>query len=260
MVSIDTHPDHAFAWVDLAARDVDASVAFYAGLFGWTTFTAEGSPYTIFLAGDRPAAGVMELTAEMGEMPQVWSVYVSVADADATASDITQAGGSVLQPPFELPDGGRIAVVADPAGAVFCLFEGNNDNGLKVMDEVGAPCWFDCMSRQPEVSQAFYETVFGWTSEAMEMGEMTYIVLARDGEPTGGVMPMPPTVPAEVPSHWVISFVVADADAAAAYVESEGGTITLPPMVTPFGRSCGVIDPWGASLTLIDRSSATENV
>ena len=86
---------------------------------------------------------------------------------------------------------------------------------------------------------------------------MEYTMFLNDGEPTCGMMAMPDMMPAEVPSHWVVNFVVPDCDAAVAYASSNGGTVTMPPMDTPFGRAAGLIDPQGAVLTVIDRSTAT---
>ncbi len=259
MVTFDEHAEHAISWVDLAAVDLDAASAFYAGLFGWTAVTDGETPYAIYLRGEDAVAGAMELTPEMGEMPPVWSVYVNVVDADVTIAAATAAGGAVFQEPFDIPDNGRIAVIADPAGAVICLFEGQGDSGLKVMDEVGAPCWFDCLSRDVTASTSFYETVFGWTSEVMDMGEMSYTIFSNGGTPTAGTMALPAMVPAEVPSHWQVNFVVADADAAASYVAENGGTVTMAPNDTPFGRAASMMDPWGAVFAVIDRSTATDD-
>lgn len=256
MVTTDTHATHAISWVELATRDVDAAAEFYQGLFGWNTFNDGHTPYTIFQVGDQAVAGVMALPLEMGDMPPVWSTYVQVADADATIASVNDAGGQVMQAPFDIPAGGRIAVIADPSGAVICLTEGTADKGMKVMDEIGAPCWFDCMSRDVGAATAFYNQVFGWTSEEME--DMGYTVFSNNGEWVCGTMAMPDMVPAEVPSHWVVNFVVADADVAAAYATANGAMVTMPPMDTPFGRACGIVDPWGAPFTVIDRSTATE--
>ncbi len=256
MPAIDTHKPHSISWVDLAAADIDSASKFYEGLFGWTTFNDGETPYSIFMVGDSAVAGVMELSPEMGDMPPVWSTYVSVVDADATIAAVTNAGGAVFQEPFEIPGGGRIAVIADPAGAAICLFEGMADSGMKLMDENGAPCWFDCVSRDTKVSAAFYAEVFGWTSEYME--EMQYTVFINDGEWICGTYQMPDEVPAEVPSHWMVNFVVPDCDAAVAYATENGGSMWMPPMDTPFGRAAGVADPSGAALTVIDRSTATQ--
>lgn len=193
MVSIDTHPLHNISWVDLASKDVDAAIEFYSGLFGWTTFNDGETPYSIFMAGDKPVGGIMGMTPEMGEMPAVWSTYVNVEDADAIIAAATAAGGSVYQPPFDIPGGGRIAVIGDPDGAALCLFEGNADNGLKALDEVGAPCWWDCMTRDAAGAKAFYTTVFGWGIE--EIPEMNYTIFTNHGEYLCGTMAMPDDVP-----------------------------------------------------------------
>ncbi len=256
MVSIDTHPTHNISWVDLAARELDPSIGFYTGLFGWTTFRDADTPYVIFQVEEAAVAGIMAITPEMGEMPPVWSTYITVDDADAIAAAVSDAGGAVLQPPFEIPGGGRIAVITDPVGAAICLFEGMAENGMKVMDENGAPCWFDCMTHNTEAAGAFYTTVFGWTSEFM--AEMDYTIFSNRGEPICGMMAMPDGVPAEVPSHWVVNFVVPDCDRAVEYVTSNGGMATMAPMDTPFGRAASLMDPWGAVFNVIDRSTAVE--
>jgi len=256
MVKVDTNPSHSIGWVDLAASDLDAARDFYAGLLGWTYFNDGETPYWMCMVGEHPVAGMMALTPEMGDMPPVWSTYVVVEDAQATIDAATAAGGTVFQPPFDIPDGSKIAVIGDPAGAAICLFEGLADNGMKLRDEVGASCWYDCQSRDAAAAIEFYKTVFGWTANTLDMG-MPYTVFSLDGEQTCGIMQMPEEVPAEVPSHWVVNFVVADSDQAASYATANGATITVPPMDTPFGRSVGFLDPWGAPVMVIDRSQAT---
>ena len=254
MGTIEEHPIHSISWVDLAAKDLEAAGQFYKGLFGWSAFAVPDTDYTMFMVGEAPVAGAMELTPEMGEMPPVWSTYIAVEDADATVADVVEAGGTVMQEPFDIPDGDRIAVIADPSGAVICLFEGDRQNGMKVMDENGAPCWFDCATRDTEAAGAFYSKVFGWTTD--HMPEMDYTMFMNNGIPTCGMFALPEEVPAEVPAHWVVNFVVPDTDQAVAYATENGGMVTMPPMDTPFGRAAGLMDPWGAVLTVIDRSKA----
>lgn len=113
------------------------------------------------------------------------------------------------------------------------------------------------MTRDLDASVKFCNDVFGWTAETMEFDGFSYTVMANDGQPTCGAMAMPPMMPAEVPSHWVVNFAVSDCDKAAAYVSANGGTVTSPANDTPFGRACSVMDPWGAVLNVIDRSTAT---
>jgi len=242
MVKVTENPKHSIGWVDLATTDLDGARNFYSGLLGWTYFNDGETPYWMCMVDKNPVAGMMEMTPEMGEMPPVWSTYVVVDDVDATIAATTAAGGMVYQPPFDIPDGSRIAVIGDPAGAAICLFEGLGNNGMKLRDEVGASCWYDCRSRDAAAAIEFYETVFGWSSETIDMG-MAYTVFSLDGERICGLM---------------VDFVVADTDEAAAYAADNGATITVPPMDTPFGRSCGMLDPWGSPVMVIDRSTATD--
>jgi predicted enzyme related to lactoylglutathione lyase len=255
MPHYDTHAHHTISWVDLAAKDLSGALEFYSEMMGWTSFNDGETPYHVFQRDEIAVGGVMELTGDMGEMPPVWSVYVSVADAQATCDAATTAGGAVYQAPFDIPDGGKIAVVADPAGSVICPFEGMDGNGLGMLDEPGAPCWFDCMSRDVDASIAFYETVFGWSAQPMP-GDFPYTVFLHDGVPLAGTMPMPPQMPDEVPSHWVVNFSVDDADIATEVLVAAGGTVMMPPSDTMFGRSASVMDPWGTPFNIIDRSGA----
>ena len=255
MPTYERHEHHTISWVDLAAKDLDGAVEFYRGLMNWTTFNDGETPYHIFQRDGAAVAGVMELSPEMGDMPPVWSIYVSVADADASIAAAEAAGGSVYQPPFDIPDGGRIAVIGDPAGAAICLFEGMDENGMSMIDEPGAPCWFDCMSRDVDAAKAFYGEVFGWDAQKMP-GDFPYTVFLKDGQPLAGTMPMPEQLPAEVPSHWVVNFSIDDTDAAVEYLVERGGSVMMPPTDTMFGRSASVMDPWGSTFNVIDRSKA----
>ncbi len=100
MASIDTHKTHSISWVDLAAADLAAGIEWYGGLFGWNTFNDGKTPYTIFMVGGSPVAGVMQIRRNGGNAR--WSTYVTVEDADATVAKVTAAGGNVFQQPFEI--------------------------------------------------------------------------------------------------------------------------------------------------------------
>lgn len=256
MPTYESHPHNTISWIDLSCTDLDQSLELYSELMGWTTFNDGETPYWIFQNDGSAVGGAMALTPEMGEMPQAWSLYVSVEDADATIAAVTAAGGSVMQPPFDIPDGGKIAVIADPAGAAICLFEGIAENGLGQIDEPGAPCWFDCMSRDVAAAEAFYTSVFGWSGAPMP-GPMPYTVFSQGDRAICGMMAMPEQMPAEVPSYWYPSFSVPDANAAVAKMTERGGQVLMAPGDTPFGRAASLQDPWGAVFNVIDRSSAT---
>ena len=112
----------SFCWNELATRDIEKAREFYAALLDWEFEDHEAAPskYYIIKNGGDPNGGLMQMTEEWGEIPPVWIVYFAVADTDATAALVTKAGGKINVPPFDTPVG-RIAVVADPQGAVFSL-------------------------------------------------------------------------------------------------------------------------------------------
>jgi predicted enzyme related to lactoylglutathione lyase len=108
-------------WNELIT-DNPAAVPFYEQVLGVTTSTADmgEDKYTMFEAGGQQVAGTMP--PQMSGVPNHWHVYFAVSDADATAAKIKQLGGSVIVEPFDTPIG-KMAVVADPQGAVFSLFQ-----------------------------------------------------------------------------------------------------------------------------------------
>jgi len=120
----------SFAWNELMTDDLDAAIAFYGGLFGWTARTTEGEmPYTEFQLDGRSIGGMMAKPAGMPpEAPSMWLVYFAVDDADASAARVTELGGALLMGPMDI-EPGRFATVADPAGAVF--------NIMKLSPELG---------------------------------------------------------------------------------------------------------------------------
>ncbi|MDJ1007198.1 MAG: VOC family protein [Paracoccaceae bacterium] len=110
----------AMTWNELATNDVDASTAFYEAVLGVEAQAMEGpTPYTTLNAGGEPVAGLLAIRPEMGDFPPTWDVYFASDDVDATVEAALAAGGALIRPAFDLPVGGRMAVIADPYGAVF---------------------------------------------------------------------------------------------------------------------------------------------
>jgi uncharacterized protein len=163
-------------WVDLGTPDLDAAAAFYGGLFGWSVEEDENAEQTggyrqAKLRG-KPVAGVMPLMQE--GQPPAWSTYVSVEDADATTAKIREAGGNVLVEPMDVLDLGRMAVFADPTGAVFGLWQPGSFIGAEVVNEAGGVLWNELNTRDTEAAKAFYRAVFGWGFDEREFETGTY--------------------------------------------------------------------------------------
>jgi predicted enzyme related to lactoylglutathione lyase len=251
MVERDGYAPGTPSWVDLGTSDVDASVAFYGALFGWEAPPAmpETGGYRIFHLRGRSVAGVgprMDPNA-----PPWWTTYVSVESADETVARVQAAGGSVLVPPMDVLDVGRMAVCADTVGAVFALWQPRAHKGAGLCNEPGTFCWNELACRDVETARRFYAAVFGWGGEPHPMGETSYTELTLDGNVVAGMIGMTDQWPAGVPSHWMVYFAVEDCDAAAARVVELGGTVSVPPTDIPPGRFAVVADPQGAMFSVI---------
>jgi hypothetical protein len=113
-----------FCWNELATRDLERAAQFYTDLFGWTYEENSDSPsrYDMIKNAGRMNGGIMQMTAEWGEIPPYWGVYFSVSDIDDTVAKLKQAGGRLHAEPFEIPVG-KLAVAADAQGAAFNLIQ-----------------------------------------------------------------------------------------------------------------------------------------
>jgi predicted enzyme related to lactoylglutathione lyase len=243
------------SWVELSSPDTDASAAFYRDVIGWSTTEpgpAETGGYRMFQQGDQNVGGLMGHMQD--GQPTAWSTYVSVADADEAAEKVKAAGGSVMLEPMDVMDIGRMAFFADPSGAVFGVWQPKSFAGADLVNEPGSLCWNEVLTRDAEANQAFYPAVFGWvaTRPSFAGAPENYTVWQLAGKPVGGMMQMTDgDVPADVPPHWSVCFAVADCDATVAKARELGASLTVEPVDMPIGRFAGLIDPQGASFTLM---------
>lgn len=235
-------------WVDLSSPDLDASRAFYGALFGWNAPPGleEFGGYANFELDGRKVAGLMPMMAP--GQPPTWSCYVCTDDAAKTTALVEQAGGTVIAPPMDVADLGRMAVYTDAGGAFFGVWQPGGHLGAELTDQEGALTWIELGTRDKARAYSFYETVFGWTTQVSP--DYTEFQLA--GTSTAGCTDVPPDVPAEVPGYWMPYFAASDPGAQAAEAERLGGTVVAP--VTDFGdgRFAVVQDPNGATFGLLD--------
>jgi predicted enzyme related to lactoylglutathione lyase len=241
------------SWVDIGT-DVEGAKSFYGSLFGWTGEDAgppeETGGYGFFMKGDKMVAGY---GPQQNPGPPVWATYIAVADADATAKKIEAAGGTIVMPAMDVMGAGRMAVFQDAAGGFCSIWQPGEHNGAQLANEPGAFSWNELNSRDVDASIAFYESVFGWTHEThtMEGPIGSYTEWTLDGNTIGGMLPMPPMVPAEVPQFWLVYFAVADLDASLAKAQELGGMKMTDPMQVDAGRFALIMDPQGAALAII---------
>lgn len=245
--------DGRFIWYELLTTDPDAAVDFYRGVLGWGTdvWEAGEEPYTMWTNGGSSIGGVMRLPdeAESDGAPPFWLPYVATADVDGTVEKARERGATVYVEPRDIPEVGRMAVLADPQGAVFALYARTGDHpGLADPEVPGNFSWHELACADWEDALAFYGELFGWEgTDATDMGEMgIYQMYGLDGATLGGMFSLP-----DVPPHWMLYVTVEDIDATVAEVEAGGGEILNGPMEVPGGGHVAQCrDPQGAAFAL----------
>jgi uncharacterized protein len=264
MAEITSYKPGEFCWTDLQTTDAKAAIGFYTDLFGWKTedmpMPGGGGPYTMARVGGKDVAGMAGMTPDMQaqHIPPHWNVYFSVANADASAKKAASLGGKIVAPPFDIGDSGRMAVLEDPSGAAFCLWQANKHIGAGVKSEPGAPNWAELATRKVDACGSYYSRLFDWRPETMNMGTMNYTVFNVGTEGTGGMMEMMKDVPASVPSNWSVYFVVANCDQSAVKAKSLGAKEIVPPTDIPnTGRFAMYLDPQGAGFSILQPSPRT---
>ncbi len=216
----------------------------------------ETGGYAFFLRDGKQVAGYGPLQGE--GQPPAWASYVKVADADETAEKVRQAGGNVLIGPFDLPaDSGRMAVIADPSGAIVCSMQQKQHKGAQLVNEVGSWTWNQLATPDLDAAKDFYGKVFDWELEQSEEAPpdapywMWQVGGQRWEEGLAGAMVMGDDMPPGIPPHWMVYFAVADADAAIETVKRHGGTLVFGPQDIPVGRLAVFTDPQGAAFAVI---------
>lgn len=236
-------------WAQLASSDPAAGAAFYCGLFGWESAEAVDGTTTLTLRG-QPVAGLAPVA---GPQPPAWLTWISTEDIEATVAAAAGAGGAVCQPVIRIGDQGQRAVLADPEGAVFAVWQRGRFRGAQVVSEPGAVSWTDLATRDMAAATAFYGKVFGWTSrEGGLTTNVEYWEWSTSSRVVAGMVPMGEQFPAEVPAHWRTTFEVADCAAAVARCAELGGQVLMGPLDVLVGDYAQVRDPQGAPFGMIE--------
>jgi predicted enzyme related to lactoylglutathione lyase len=258
MVEMTRYEHGTPSWVDVGTTDREAGRRFYEQLFGWRSEVGppETGGYTMFFLRDKPVAALMELTEEMRAqgIPPAWSTYVAVDDLDATVATVEPAGGKIVMGPMDVMDFGRMAMVADPTGAVVGMWQARSFPGAGLVNEPGSLCWNEVLTTDTDAAAGFYRQVFGWEPRPMDMEGTTYTVWHLGERAVGGMMPLTEQM-AGAPPHWAATFAVADCDETVKRAEQLGGRALVPPMDCPIGRYAHLADPQGAAFGVIAMSA-----
>ena len=245
-----------FLWYELMSTDPAGSEDFYKEVAGWTTEGWGEGPaaYTMWKAGDTTIGGVRQLPAEaqQGGAPSHWLAYVGTTDIGASFQKMQSLDGKVHVPPMEIPGVGKIAVFADPFGAVIAMYQPAGDAPSHGVQGPGRFSWHELYTTDLAGGIQFYETLFGWnkTSE-MDMGSEhgIYHLYGKGDRNMGGMMKKPEVMPG--PSAWLYYISVKDIRATLEVVTAKGGIVLNGPMEVPGGDLVAqCMDPQGAAFAL----------
>ena len=259
-------------WIDTSQPDPAAAAEFYGSLFGWELEDVmppdAGGQY--FMARIRGLdVGAVGSIPEGAPQVATWNTYIWVDSADETAAKVREAGGNVVMEPFDVMDAGRMAVVTDPEGAMFMLWQANQNKGSQVVNEHGTNNFNNLNTRDLEGARAFYGAVFGWETLDLDGGAVMWRLpgygdhleeltpglrkgMEEMGAPRGfedvvaGINQISADQP-DTPAHWGLTFAVDDADAIAAKATELGGKVLMPPFDAPWVRMAVIADPQGAT-------------
>lgn len=258
-------------WVDTSQPEPGAALDFYCRLFGWESSgvmpDGSGGGYAIGQIRGGDVAGV-------GSIPEgtppiaMWNTYVAVASADDAVEAARRAGGGVAAEPFDVMDAGRMAVLTDPEGALFCVWEAKAHHGAKVVNEHGALNFNTLATRDLDRAKEFYGAVFGWQTLNLQSGVMWTLPgygdhleaimpglrdqMVQMGAPDGFIDVVAAVEAigendSEAPAQWSVTFAVDDVEAVAAAAEELGGKVLAGPIDAPWTRMAVISDPQGAT-------------
>ena len=250
MPSIKSHPPGNFCWFELSTSDWRAAKTFYTSLFGWGTNEIPmepGQPPYVLLEKDGADVGAL-YQGDPKQGPPNWMTYVAVASVDEAANKAATLGATVVAAPFDVFDFGRMAVIRDPQGGFFSLYQEKKYRRDMRVGDSGSACWSELHTTDTAGAKRFYTSLFGW----MTKDSPDYIELANGGQPIGGIMEKRAV---DAPPFWLTYFAVDDCDASAAKAKSLGGQVHVEPTDIPnVGRFAVVMDPQGAAFAVIKLS------
>ncbi len=255
----DDYPPGVPCWVETLQPSPTRAMAFYGQLFGWQfsgpRASAQDEPdYVVARKQGSDVAGICALPprARTG-----WYTHIRVAEVEAAVSVAVRAGARLLDGPIEAAPAGRLAVLEDPTGATFCVWQAETRNGAQRINEASAWAMSALSTRDPPRARAFYGAAFGWRSEPFGPAALMRLPGYFGGTPQ---QPVPRDVVAVMmpagdgaASCWLVDFWVDGIEARVAQVREGGGRVLMDVHEDAIFRHATVADPQGAIFTMSEK-------
>jgi predicted enzyme related to lactoylglutathione lyase len=255
MSTVEKHIPGSFCWVELGTTNAKGAKAFYGGLFGWHPNDMPLGPdqfYTMLQVDGKEIGALYELDESMRRIgiPPHWLEYIAVASADDAAARVKALGGTVNKEPFDVFDAGRMAIIQDPAGAVFAIWQANRHIGARITGEPSTLCWSELITKDTAKSVEFYTKLFGWSVKSGLGSPREYLEIWNGDRAIGGMVQEAAEL-GDIPSHWMPYFLVTGCDSSAGKSKELGGLVQVRPSDIPgVGRFAVIADPQGAVFSL----------
>jgi predicted enzyme related to lactoylglutathione lyase len=245
-----------FCWVELGTTDSPGAKTFYTQLFGWDYEDYPMGPdgvYTMLKVDSKEVGALYELMPDMKAqgIPPHWLSYISVSNVDESAEKAKAEGATLMKEPFDVMTVGRMAIVQDPTGAVFALWQAKDHKGAEIYNVPNTLCWNELGTTDTKKAGEFYSNVFGWSRDTQNFGPMEYTMFKNGDRGAGGMYQITPEM-GPIPPHWLVYFAVDDCDAKVQKATELGARVMKPADDIPgVGRFAILIDPQGAAFAII---------
>ena len=239
-----------FVWYDLITDDIDAASAFYGDLFGWEFEDVPEHPGEFQLIRHNGVAigGMVYHARDHADSAETqWIGSLSVTNVDSAVAVVRAQGGTVYAGPKDVPLRGRVAVVADPQGAVLALVRTPDGDPAERQPAIDDWLWQELWTTEDSTSLLFYRDMAGFDHETLELPAGAYHVLKYQGRAYAGLAQLPWD---SVPPVWLPYVRVEDPQAIADRVEELGGRVILSPDQIQSREAAVIEDPTGGALAV----------
>ena len=262
-MEITKHEPGMFSWADMATPDLEGSQKFYTSLLGLEhedTPVGNGMVYSMLKKEGRGVCAMYTMVEEMKAMTggrTAWRTYFTVENTDETVARAKELGATVFAGPMDVFTAGRMAVLHDPTGAEFAVWQPIDHIGAGVFGEPGALCWAELATHDTAAAASFYSGLFGWSTNVNQSPTgADYTMFSNEGRPVGGMLAIQPEW-GEMPPCWTVYLGTEDLDAALTKAKAMGGNSLMPVMDVPnIGRFTMLQDPQGSNFTLMEFAGA----
>lgn len=217
-----------FVWCDLSTFDLPQAGRFYRNLFDWDQMSNGPDPsgdYEFFNVGRKPSAGIFAMPQFLQEigMPSFWMSYVRVANLDDSLALAIKLGAKCEIKPTPFDASSRYALIRDPAGAGFTLYEGPDLQGRDIFGSHGRMVWNEL--HVPDLAQIadFYRKLFDWDIKRAPTHDTRYTVHSTSGSPVASIQELDESAKGPK-NYWAVFFFVDDLDMIVRNAVATGGS------------------------------------